>query len=105
MRLSAVLAASVLSLWCATAGSQTTPGTAPPPASSDAASEDLIKAVLLKEAAKIIAANIEASKRESGEIDKLIRAIAGISVADIKTFGICGGPNSEVRKLAADLCK
>jgi hypothetical protein len=49
-------------------------------------------------------ANIKASGRESGEIDKLIRALSGISVKDIRQYGICGGPNSEVRKLFGSLC-
>lgn len=81
-----------------------TPAVAASEESSGATTDDLIRAILIKEAAKTIAANIDASKRESGELDKLIRAIAGVSVADIKRYGICGGPNSEVRKLVADLC-
>lgn len=98
--------ALILSTSCfaQTPASSGSPSQTPTSAGGDA-SDDLIKAILLKEAAKIIAANIDASKREVGELDKLIRAIAGISVADIRSFGICGGPNSEVRKLAGDLCK
>lgn len=83
---------------------QDQPNSPAPAESEGATTDDLIKAILIKEAAKTIAANIEASKRESGEIDKLIRAIAGISIADMKRYGICGGPNSEVRKLGGDLC-
>lgn len=47
----------------------------------------------------IVAANIEAAKREKGDINKAIRATTGISVEDIKKHGILGGENSEARKL------
>lgn len=66
--------------------------------------EDTLKAIIIKGALDIIIENIKASNRESGEIDKLIRALSGISIMDIKKYGICGGPNSEARKLAASLC-
>lgn len=65
----------------------------------------LIEAILLKEAVNTMKRNLEASKHESGEIAKLMRAISGISIKDIQEYGICGGPNSEVRKLFGDLCK
>lgn len=67
--------------------------------------QSVIEAALIAEAIKIMEKNIDASKRESGEIDKLIRALSGVSVKDIKKYGICGGPNSEVRKLFGSLCK
>ena len=67
-------------------------------------SEEVIKAIILQEAIKIISRNIDASKKENGEIDKLIRAISGISVRDIERYGLCGGPNSEVRKNFGSLC-
>jgi hypothetical protein len=65
----------------------------------------IIKAILTKEAIRIIEGNISASERENGEINKLIRALSGVSVKDIETYGICGGPNAEVRKLFGSICK
>jgi len=76
-----------------------------PAPTQDVDADAIIEAVLMKKAAEIIAENIKASERESGDIDKLIRAMSGVSVKDIEQYGICGGPNSEVRKLAGDLCK
>jgi hypothetical protein len=67
-------------------------------------SEEIIKAIILQEAMKLVSRNIDASKKENGEIDKLIRAISGISVRDIERYGLCGGPNSEVRKNFGSLC-
>lgn len=66
--------------------------------------EALIEAALIQAAIRNMQANIEAAGRESGEIDKLIRALAGISIRDIEKYGICGGKNSEVRKLIGSLC-
>jgi len=66
--------------------------------------QSVIEAALIAEAIKIMKRNVEASKRESGEIDKLVRAMSGISVKDIEKYGLCGGPNSEVRKLFGSLC-
>jgi hypothetical protein len=66
--------------------------------------ESVAQAVLIVEAIKIMEGNIKASGRESGEIDKLIRALSGVSIKDIKQYGICGGPNSEVRKAFGSLC-
>lgn len=66
--------------------------------------QSIVEAALIAEAIKIMEQNIKASGRESGEIDKLIRALSGISVKDIRKYGICGGPNSEARKLAGSLC-
>jgi hypothetical protein len=43
--------------------------------------------------------NVKGAERESGDLDKLLRATLGISLADIRTYGLCGGPNSEARKL------
>lgn len=45
-----------------------------------------------------VAGNIEGAKRESGELDKVLRATTGISVKDIRQHGIFGGPNSFFRK-------
>jgi hypothetical protein len=47
---------------------------------------------------KIVDGNILAASRERGEIDKVIRAITGISVRDINEYGFFGGPNSIFRK-------
>ncbi|MDW9689398.1 hypothetical protein GOB50_31070 [Sinorhizobium meliloti] len=47
---------------------------------------------------KIVDGNIKGASRESGEIDKLLRASSGISIRDIKKYGIFGGPNSIFRK-------
>lgn len=71
---------------------------------SEKPSEDLIKAILIKEAIRIISANIDASKNENGEIAKLVRALSGVSITDIERYGLCGGENSEVRKLFGSLC-
>jgi hypothetical protein len=68
------------------------------------AAEGAVEAALIAAAVKIMQENVKASGRESGEIDKLIRALSGISVKDIKEYGICGGPNSEARKIAGSLC-
>jgi hypothetical protein len=47
---------------------------------------------------KIVDGNIRAASGERGEIDKVIRAVTGISVRDINKYGIFGGPNSVFRK-------
>ncbi|MBU3029727.1 hypothetical protein [Paracoccus marinaquae] len=52
----------------------------------------------------IIEGNWEGAKRESGELAKIIRATTGISWRDIEKYGLCGGPNSEFRKLFGSLC-
>ena len=46
----------------------------------------------------IVDANIKGAERESGEIDKVLKATTGISVKDIKKHGVFGGPNSVFRK-------
>lgn len=46
----------------------------------------------------IVHENIQGAARESGEIDKLLRAILGVSRRDIELYGIFGGPNSIFRK-------
>jgi hypothetical protein len=74
-----------------------------PTTGSDSA-DSAIEAALIAAAVKIMQENVKASGRESGEIDKLIRALSGISVKDINQYGICGGPNSEARKIAGALC-
>ncbi|MBX3306490.1 MAG: hypothetical protein KF751_10625 [Nitrospira sp.] len=60
---------------------------------------DLLEAYILQKGIEIVKGNIEAAKNESGDIDKAIRATLGISIADIKRYGLLGGPNSEMRKL------
>lgn len=75
-----------------------------PEGSSSSPTEDMIKAILIKEGVNIMLRNIEASKNEKGDMAKLLRAISGISATDIEKYGICGGPNSEVRKLFGSLC-
>lgn len=76
----------------------------PSPSPGSDAGQSAIEAALIAAAVKIMQENVKASGRESGEIDKLIRALSGISVKDINQYGICGGPNSEVRKIAGSLC-
>ena len=68
------------------------------------AAQDAAIAAMVHAASKILAENAKAAGRESGEIDKLLRAISGVSVEDIRKYGLCGGPNSEVRKHFASLC-
>ena len=46
----------------------------------------------------IISGNLRAADRESGEINKLVRGVFGISMKDIAADGIWGGPNSVFRK-------
>jgi hypothetical protein len=46
---------------------------------------------------KIMDGNLQAAKRESGDLDKALRVI-GPSVRDIKKHGIRGGRNSVFRK-------
>jgi hypothetical protein len=45
----------------------------------------------------MVRANVEASKRESGDLNKGIRVITGISPRDIQEHGIWGGNNSVFR--------
>lgn len=59
----------------------------------------LLEALILERGVEIIKGNIEAAKNESGDIDKAVRAVLGISIKDIKAHGLLGGPNSEMRKL------
>jgi hypothetical protein len=47
-----------------------------------AESDPVAQAVLIVEAIKIMNGNIQASGRESGEIDKLVRALSGISIKE-----------------------
>ncbi len=54
---------------------------------------------ILKGSASIVDGNFQAATRERGELDKVLRATTGISVGDIKKYGLCGGPNSELRKM------
>jgi hypothetical protein len=47
---------------------------------------------------KILAGNVKGAERESGEVDKMIRAVTGISLKAINEHGLWGGPNSIFRK-------
>lgn len=47
---------------------------------------------------EIIDGNIKGAERESGAIDKALRATTGISLKDIERYGLFGGPNSIFRK-------
>jgi hypothetical protein len=47
---------------------------------------------------KIIGGNISGADRETGELNKLLRASTGISILDIEKYGLAGGPVSDVRK-------
>lgn len=46
----------------------------------------------------VLEGNIKGAERENGAIEKLIRSTTGISSIDIKTHGLAGGENSELRK-------
>lgn len=46
----------------------------------------------------IIVGNIKATRRESGELARVLRATSGISIRDIERHGIFGGRNSIFRK-------
>ncbi|GGZ75661.1 hypothetical protein [Paraglaciecola chathamensis] len=52
----------------------------------------------------MVQGNFEGAQRESGEMAKLVRATLGISFKDIEKHGLCGGKNSEMRKLFGSLC-
>jgi hypothetical protein len=47
---------------------------------------------------KIVDGNVRAAAHERGEIAKVLRATTGISVEDIRKYGVFGGPNSIFRK-------
>jgi hypothetical protein len=47
---------------------------------------------------KIVDGNVRAAARERGEIAKALRATTGISIEDIRKYGLFGGPNSVFRK-------
>ncbi|MBU3029728.1 hypothetical protein [Paracoccus marinaquae] len=70
--------------------------------SESSAIDPVVLQLLLESLADNIEGNISAAERESGELAKLVRALTGISVLDIERFGICGGPNSELRKILGD---
>jgi hypothetical protein len=59
----------------------------------------MLEALIQQQGVNVVVQNIKASERESGDIDKAIRAVLGISITDIKAYGLLGGPNSEMRKL------
>lgn len=96
--------ALILSLSVIAGGATAQNAPAPAPETSNDEAQAALEAALIQAALRILEQNIRASRRESGEIDKLLRALAGISVADIKRYGICGGPNSEVRRAFGSLC-
>lgn len=54
---------------------------------------------------KPIARNLEAAKKESSLLNKAVRVTTGISIRNIKKYGLAGGPNSEVRKAGRTLAK
>lgn len=101
--LAAFLAAYSLTV---TAGFGQQPSPAPGPAAGQSGDEKaIIMAILTRQVVRIVEGNITAAERENGEIAKLVRALSGVSIKDIEAHGICGGSNSEVRKLFGDLCK
>ncbi len=59
----------------------------------------LLEQLIIAKGADTVAQNIKASEKESGDIDKAVRATLGISIKDINQYGLLGGPNSEMRKL------
>ena len=60
---------------------------------------ELLETLLIEKGIDIIENNVKAAERESGDLDKAIRAVLGVSVKDIREHGLLGGPNSEMRKL------
>lgn len=60
--------------------------------------------VILTAPVNIVRGNFDAAGRESGDIAKVLRAITGVSESDIRRRGVCGGDNSEMRKLFGSLC-
>jgi hypothetical protein len=60
---------------------------------------NMLEVLILQKGIDIMVQNVKASERESGDINKAIRATLGISIADINKYGLLGGPNSEMRKL------
>jgi hypothetical protein len=59
----------------------------------------MLEMLILQKGVDIMVQNVKASERESGDINKAIRATLGVSVKDINQYGLLGGPNSEMRKL------
>jgi hypothetical protein len=59
---------------------------------------------ILSAPVNIVQGNFDGASRESGDIAKLLRIITGVSVTDIQSRGVCGGDNSEMRKLFGSLC-
>jgi hypothetical protein len=57
---------------------------------------DIMK--ILCASVKMFEANAKGAERESGEFDKVLRFATGISVKDIREYGLFGGPNSFFRK-------
>lgn len=53
---------------------------------------------LLSAPIEIVGDNFAAASDESGAIAQLVRALLGISWADIEKYGLFGGPNSIFRK-------
>lgn len=59
---------------------------------------DKIFRVTIGNFAGIVADNFAASANEKGDMAKAVRALSGISLTDIQTHGILGGPGSELNK-------
>lgn len=67
---------------------------------SDVANQTLRVAVTtLFRPVDIVVGNFAAAKRENGLFNQAVRASTGISIKDIKEYGILGGPNSDARKV------
>ncbi|GAB4520260.1 MAG: hypothetical protein Tsb0019_21150 [Roseibium sp.] len=54
---------------------------------------------VLKVPVDIIEGNIDGAQREANPVTAVIRGTTGVSLRDIETYGLAGGPNSEVRRL------
>jgi len=59
--------------------------------------------VTIGNAAQILGSNLEAGKKESGELSKITRSTIGVSLDDIQKHGLTGGPNSELNKALNNL--
>lgn len=68
---------------------------------NDSCSPDVVSQILrgtIGNILGIVGSNTEAAKNESGDIAKYIRATSGVSITDIQTHGLQGGPNSFVNE-------
>ena len=64
----------------------------------------IITTVILNEILNNVDENLNAASSENNIFDKFIRGSTGVSIKDIKEYGLCGGSNSEFRKLFGSLC-